>query len=280
MGRARPHATVGRDSGARSIGAAERPRQTAGLSVRSGAVSSLGSASPVFTVPAGSIKRSSTSSSDRGQCSTPRGTTNSSPGPGTMSRSRSWIVSVPSRTKKKSSVSGCAPHGLVQRERVASMGADPIPRTRTRFSTPSWPRRKRGRRRVTGPSPCRAKGCSRSGRATARPRGGGTSRRSLTRVRSRLRTPSRSRASASVASPSTSVSTRPRACGQRRRSSGRSGSTRRWARHRCTSWRSRRGCSATTTGRRGCSQHGIELAPDDEAEIEWLRPQLAKRAAG
>ena len=42
-----------------------------------------------------------------GQCSTPRGTTKSSPSPSSTSPSRSLIVSRPLRTRKKSSVSGC-----------------------------------------------------------------------------------------------------------------------------------------------------------------------------
>ena len=58
-------------------------------------------------VPRGSISRTCVSSSAFGQCSTPRGTTKSSPGSSTTSRSRSWIVSRPARTRKKSSVSSC-----------------------------------------------------------------------------------------------------------------------------------------------------------------------------
>jgi hypothetical protein len=46
-------------------------------------------ASPVFGVPTGSIKRTCASSSARGQCSIPRGTTNRSPSSSSTSRSRS-----------------------------------------------------------------------------------------------------------------------------------------------------------------------------------------------
>src|SRR5687767_444746 len=47
------------------------------------------------------------SSSATGQCSTPFGTTNISPGPSVTSPPRIRIVSRPLRTRKKSSVSGC-----------------------------------------------------------------------------------------------------------------------------------------------------------------------------
>ena len=64
-------------------------------------------------VPSGSISSTSAGSSARGQCSTPRGTTNSSPASSSTSRSRSWIVRRPERTRKKSSVSSCCvPHEL------------------------------------------------------------------------------------------------------------------------------------------------------------------------
>jgi RNA polymerase sigma-70 factor (ECF subfamily) len=62
---------------------------------------------PVLGVPVGSINKSWTSSSAYGQCSTPRGTTNNSPGPSSTSPSRSWMRSRPCSTRKKSSVSAC-----------------------------------------------------------------------------------------------------------------------------------------------------------------------------
>src|SRR5690606_23634655 len=66
--------------------------------------------SPVLGVPAGSMSRMCASSSATGQCSTPFGTTNSSPGPSVTSPSRMRIVSRPFSTRKKSSVSSCLCH--------------------------------------------------------------------------------------------------------------------------------------------------------------------------
>src|SRR5687768_11696321 len=63
--------------------------------------------SPVLGVPEGSMSRRWTSSFATGRCSTPLGTTNSSPGPRWTSRSRSSIVRCPLRTRKRSSVSSC-----------------------------------------------------------------------------------------------------------------------------------------------------------------------------
>ena len=58
-------------------------------------------------VSRGSISSTWVSSSAFGQCSTPRGTTNSSPGSSTTSRSRNWIVNRPATIRKSSSVSSC-----------------------------------------------------------------------------------------------------------------------------------------------------------------------------
>ena len=67
-------------------------------------------ASPVLSVSRGSISSTCVSSSAFGQCSTPFGTTNSSPGPSTTSRSRSWIVSSPAtgRGRSRRSRRACA----------------------------------------------------------------------------------------------------------------------------------------------------------------------------
>ncbi len=48
-------------------------------------------ASPVLTVPSGSMSNTWVSSCASGRCSTPAGTTNSSPGSSSTSRSRRWI---------------------------------------------------------------------------------------------------------------------------------------------------------------------------------------------
>src|SRR5688572_5329423 len=63
--------------------------------------------SPVLGVPEGSMSRTWTSSFATGRCSTPFGTTKSSPGPRWTSRSRSSIVRWPLSTRKRSSVSSC-----------------------------------------------------------------------------------------------------------------------------------------------------------------------------
>ena len=77
------------------------------LQIRSSSAVRSPPASPVFGVPIGSMSSTWASSSAVGQCWRPRGTTKSSPGPSSMSRPGSWIVSRPARTRKKSSVSGC-----------------------------------------------------------------------------------------------------------------------------------------------------------------------------
>ena len=66
--------------------------------------------SPVLATPFGSSSITPTSSSAFGQCSTPFGTTNTSPGFNITSRSRSWMFSVPESTRNISSVSGCECH--------------------------------------------------------------------------------------------------------------------------------------------------------------------------
>ena len=66
-------------------------------SSRNSAVRSLG-VSPVLTVPRGSMSSADTSPSARGQCSTPCGTTKTSPGPSSTSppsASRNWMTSRP-----------------------------------------------------------------------------------------------------------------------------------------------------------------------------------------
>src|SRR5579859_1926821 len=63
--------------------------------------------SPVFGVPVGSIRRICTSPRATGRCSTPMGTTNTSPGLRVTVRSRSSMSSVPLSTRKRSSVSSC-----------------------------------------------------------------------------------------------------------------------------------------------------------------------------
>jgi hypothetical protein len=61
--------------------------------------------SPVLGTPRGSIRRSFTSDSAYGLCSTPFGTTNISPGRRVTAPSRKSIRSEPSTTMKVSSVS-------------------------------------------------------------------------------------------------------------------------------------------------------------------------------
>src|SRR5206468_3398609 len=83
----------------------DTPRARHHTHTPSSAVRSLW-ASPVLTVPAGSISIMRHSRTAEGLCSTPRGTTNISPARRATSPSRRWMVISPSSTMKTSSVSG------------------------------------------------------------------------------------------------------------------------------------------------------------------------------
>ena len=84
----------------------------------------LVAASPVFGVPNGSMTRTWTSSRATGRCSTPLGTTNSSPGRSVTFPCLISITSVPLTTRTKSSVSSVVPDEFAERfgdEQVVSI---------------------------------------------------------------------------------------------------------------------------------------------------------------